>query len=943
MKNQILVALALLFAATFSRARPPETAVRKLRIFSSTGWSMGVNFDTDRALEELLKAEPERVRLERLEYEMLYYSDGHYLLDLPKGIAKDRLPEGAPVPQGEIEILEGQRSILMAEPPGDYPLLEKLLRFAQDGRNENAYRPGVRRGTARLETIPGRGGGFRALAVGARPPSGSWSWTFAMRYGLLVDGKKVLVTVIGKPYGGFSGVLPALARRRGDIKEPALLVNLGGIGLPVQYRVDAGIVLRMMLDAGLRITAIAPNDFENAWDALLMSSREGPEAGRAILLASNLKAKDPAATNPLRRFHVETVGGIKVGFISVLARTTGVILARRNLPWTVEDPIAAARAAVAELRFGEKVDLVVAVSHLSTEEDALLNQVPGIDLVLGDSSGEVTTRRRTIVELTDWSREQHYRPVLKTRPSSFAYGEIAVEFRPAAGRWELARVEEVPAEISPYPERDPAMAAFEERVYGYFDMVRRPVLPDPRALWPLAKKPKMTYSSSEFWNVAAQVVRRKTGAEVALLRVNWLNSNAAGEVTESFASTWFDSPERLVRLRLDGRSLRSLQSRVLYDKPPVADESRRRYASEVWLAQAGLDEKGLVHGLPVRDDELYELVTTEDVMRKTDALPALKAAADVREEPSTLDQVVMPWLIERHAAALVSTRAQTAYISEVRSMTEGAAPERPVWRLHLRELSAQFSNTQLHNEGPFNQVKDARIQAVSQVQGQGTARLFSEFYLRRWRWDVGTTARYGKVILKPRGAPALENKTQDQFLLETELRHQTWRFERKARGYSAGPFLNASYDTEFTPPVTPGVPIRRFFSVKPGMKVFEGARLKDLHAAAVVQTDYSMPLRKTVYGFETGLEWLGTLPRSKATLRTKATYLQFAPNQRDTLSDLRRQLELSAKLGVPLVGNLKLSPFADFYLFDSKLLAERGYNLVFGVSLEFSQLWKPVY
>lgn len=940
--KRILAALILL-SASLSRAQSPGSATRKFRILSARGWTLGVNNDTTGALERLLKEDSEHIKVDQVEYDLPYYSAGHYLLDLPKGITKDQLPVGAPVPQEALDILESPRSILLAEPKVDYPLLEKLLQYAQDGRDANSYSPGVHRKTARLETIPGKTGDFRALAVGVPPPSGTWSMTFAVRYELLVDGKKVRVTTLGKPYGGFSSVLPALERRRRELKEPVLLVNLGGVSLPQKYGLDAQTTLKRMLDAGLRIVAFGGYDLENAWDALLKSAQEGPEEQRAILLTSNLKAKYPSAAGPVRRFHVEIVEGVKVGFLSVLSRTTGVILARKNLPWNVEDPIAAARETVQELRFGEKVDLVVAVSHLSTQEDALLAQVPGIDLLLSDATSEVATRRHMVVELTNWLQEKHNRAALETKPSYFTYEEVAVELRLAADGWELARIEQVATPVSPYLPRDQAMAAIEERFYGFFDAVRRPVLPDPRCLWPLAKKPKITYAPSEVWNMAAQILRRRMGAEVALLRVGWLSSNIPGEVTQSFASTWFALPESLVRFRLDGRSLRSLMPSVLYEKSPVADQSGRRYQDQVWLAQAGLDERGLVHGVPIRNDESYEVVTTEDVMRKTEDLPALKEASDVHTEPSTLDQVVLPWLITRHAVAEASAEGRSIYEGEIRSMAEGATPERPVWRLHLRELSAQFSNTQLHNEGPFNQVKDARIQAISQVQGQGTARLFSEFYWQRWRWDAGTSARYGKVILKPRGAPAFENKTQDQFLLETELRHQTWRFERGSFGYSAGPFLNVSYDTEFTPPVTPGIPIRRFFSLKPGLKVFEGVGLKDLHVAAVAQTDYSTPQKRTEYGFETGLEWQSSLPKSKATLQTKATYLQFAPNRLDTLSDLRRQLELSAKLNVPVVGNLRLSPFVDFYLFDSKLLAERGYNLVFGVSLEFSQLWKPVY
>ena len=938
--KRILAALVLL-AASAARAQSPDPETRKLWILSAEGWTLGVNFDTTGPLERLLKEDGEHIKLEKLEYDLPYYSDGHYLLDLPKGTTKDQLPAGAPIPEGEVDVLEGQRSILMVEPKVDYPLLEKILKYAQDGRDSGSYSPSVRREKARLETIPGKTGGFRALAVGELPPSGTWSLTFADHYDLLVDGKPVRVTLLGKPYGGFSYVLPALERRRRELKEPALLLNLGNIGLPRKYGLDAQTTLKLMLDAGLRIVAFSGNDLENGWDELVRSAQEGPEQQRAILLASNLKAKDPKAPGPLRRFHVETVDGVKVGFLSLLSKSNDVILARKNRPWTVEDPIAAARETVQELRFGEKVDLVVAVSHLSTQEHSLLNQVPGIDLVLGDETGEIATARHTVVELKDWSHERHYKPALETRPCSFTFGEVSAELRASNGGWELARVEEVPAPVGPYLPRDQAMAAIEERIYGFFGTARRPLLPDPRLLWPQGKKPKINYAPSEFWNVAAQILLRRTGAEIALLRVGWLNSNAAGEVTESFASTWFDSPERLVRFRLDGQSLRALMPHILFEKPPVAEE-RAPLETQVWLAQAGLTEKGLVHGLPIRNEEFYEVVTTEDVMRKTEELTALKAAFNVRTASSTVDQIVLPWLLERHASAAASAGARSTYESEIRAMAEGATPERPVWRLDLRELSAQFTNTQLQNEGPFSQVRDARVQAISQLQGQGTARLFSEYYWQRWRWDVGTTARYGKVVLKPRGTSEIANKTQDQFLAETELRHRTWRFERGS-GYSVGPFVNASYDTEFTPPVTPGVPTRRLFSVKPGMKAFEGASLKDLHAAAVVQTDYSTPQTKTEYGYEVGLEWTGSLPKSKATLQTKATFLQFASNPQDTLADLRRQLEISAKLGVPVVGNLKLSPFVDFFAFDSKVLPERGYNLVFGVSIEFSQLWKPVY
>jgi 5'-nucleotidase len=74
---------------------------------------------------------------------------------------------------------------------------------------------------------------------------------------------------------------------------------------------------------------------------------------------------------------VETVAGVRVGFI-------GLLYPLQNKYARTTDVVSAARDAVAALREQEDVRLVIAITHEDMPEDVkLLQQVPGIDLVVG--------------------------------------------------------------------------------------------------------------------------------------------------------------------------------------------------------------------------------------------------------------------------------------------------------------------------------------------------------------------------------------------------------------------------------------------------------------------------------------------------------------------------------------------------------------------------------
>jgi len=119
---------------------------------------------------------------------------------------------------------------------------------------------------------------------------------------------------------------------------------------------------------------------------------------RFPFLAANLS--DPTTGQPLfgDRLVVERAG-VRIGIVGLISPSGALSIVRRDgdpaLPWKVGDPALAARLAM-ESFAQERVDFVVALSHLSPEEEAaVVVAAPGIRAFLGGQtmSGQFGTGR----------------------------------------------------------------------------------------------------------------------------------------------------------------------------------------------------------------------------------------------------------------------------------------------------------------------------------------------------------------------------------------------------------------------------------------------------------------------------------------------------------------------------------------------------------------------
>lgn len=117
------------------------------------------------------------------------------------------------------------------------------------------------------------------------------------------------------------------------------------------------------------------------------------------LISANLRdnKSGEAAFAP---YIVRQVGPLKVGILGLTAQPLDLdkLVLQQGLKF--QDPVAAARQIVPELR-KQGVDAVVLLSQLRrTDIEAVANQVPGIDLVLGSMDAELTMQPVTVGKQT---------------------------------------------------------------------------------------------------------------------------------------------------------------------------------------------------------------------------------------------------------------------------------------------------------------------------------------------------------------------------------------------------------------------------------------------------------------------------------------------------------------------------------------------------------------
>lgn len=903
----------LLLAASLAAAPAARAGTASVYYFDH---SYRITFDISQAVEDVINSTA-AYKLERVITEKVYTNGAKFLLEGPEDLTAAELNATTSYVQlEEAEVLEGGTSLLI--PPGDLvesfaPLLEEEMR---------AYLSVERLRARVLEGLSPSGIKFTVLQVPGRAEQPLWEPTLKLTHLVSRGGARAVFTSLSIPMG-LNGLNRRMAEEAAD-KRAGVMLSLGaGSSLAgVVMKAGPGRTFEYMAAAGTDIAALDYQDLKNFWlwhkaGAINISSST-PE-----FFCTNLSVTDPELAKLVKPYVLREIGGSTVAFISLIPARSALLGDLAGAPYAVKDPKdqAALFAVVNELRRVKKAKVVIAVSYLNSDEFGWLMGARGIDALIGPKIWDTGGARRSRVELRKWDRESHTAPALTVFPDASGAGVLRLELGP---RGELKALEGLPPPDDP---REPLLYReqnyMKDRIARYFLGGGDELLPDLRGVG-------ADYTIPGFFSMAASLTRKAFRSELAVLKVRPFTSKVLGDIPTAMVKSWLGQDEPLELALVPGFFLSGLMKKA----PPAAAGgaySPQAYEGEEYYAVSGADANGRVAGLAVNPAETYLAALPASLAADKPFIRVLKKKPG---QPGTLHEAVVGGLEALKKRMPSRQLWETAALEETRNIT----PPRKTWRLNLRALSLQLSNTEVTGPGAYASVNESRLSAVNQTLIQGSGRLFSELYSEKFRFDAGISADYGKTVLRPRDAARLTTESADQLSYTGELVYRMKKYEGRLGQLVMGPYASAAYDTEFSR--AEGLPLRKVLRGGAGFKLFEGAAIQELYAGLSTEQVYTYLPARTQYALETGFRLAAPLPGTALLLSADGNYRNFARSRFDTVYDLKDRLELNLKLSTRLYGDIMISPFAKYFLATGKKLPGSASNLTTGFALEYSRLFK---
>jgi hypothetical protein len=259
------------------------------------------------------------------------------------------------------------------------------------------------------------------------------------------------------------------------------------------------------------------------------------------------------------------------------------------------------------------------------------------------------------------------------------------------------------------------------------------------------------------------------------------------------------------------------------------------------------------------------------------------------------------------------------------------------WELNLNRVSLNLTSTQVKHADSYTAFPNNKLKSSSQELIQGYFDFFANYYKDRLMWGNELLMQYGKTRVIPAAGAITKTENADQILATSSFAYSLWRENNFLGGFDFGPYIAASYDTEFTMPASS--PRRRIFRENLGIKAYDGKYVQSLYAAFVLEENITFPETSFNTAFEAGLK-LEQPVREGVKASYNILFRNYLSNGKALASDIDYELELDARLDVLVYGNLSIAPFINYYIAQGKYVSELGQNLYVGVSFSFSRLFK---
>ncbi len=255
------------------------------------------------------------------------------------------------------------------------------------------------------------------------------------------------------------------------------------------------------------------------------------------------------------------------------------------------------------------------------------------------------------------------------------------------------------------------------------------------------------------------------------------------------------------------------------------------------------------------------------------------------------------------------------------------------WTLDVREASLSYSNTTVGNAREYKDSPVSAYSTDSQYNIVGKLDLFLNRSTDKGLWQNNLLLNYGKLKIKPVDESSESSESADKIWLSTDYNQKLWRYWDA----DIGPFVQAAFQTEFT--ANQDSPRYKVVSGREGLKMFEGEYLKELYGALVEEYDFTYSQkRNSKLAWEIGARAEYPI-REGVKLSGTARYTDYFVYSKYVPTDLKYDLDLTAKMEVSLTDTLAFAPYISYRRGQARGTGKTATNLMIGLQLKYADLF----
>lgn len=760
------------------------------------------------------------------------------------------------------------------------------------------------------------GNKIQALRIPGEKTHEFWENTMQLEHTLTINGKDVNFRTVIKPQGLMSPRMSAVRAAKGS-SHSLISIGAGSTLFSEGNPKSFDNVYSYISDAGTELLLLTPEDLFGLWSSLENGGMSKTEY-KPSMAFTNADFTGTRLQGKVLPYYVMNINGKKILFFSIGKEDEALETKLYGSGIRFWNPSGSRKLSnmIRTAREKEEADAVILSNSFTESESSWTEDLKGVDLIINRKRWGKSANQEIKVNLE--TRTDRHDTAMKLNRDRHGDGKIELSFNKNSLSSIRLAEEDGSYEIFKPKAREEQKTA----ILQSFISDENAIMPDAAEM-DYAHEKTAFQSPTDFAQAAAGIIRRHFGTEFVAVEIKADPSHGiTGYLAADEGRAWLASNEEVKAYLVPGKALKAIKDgkagAMTFEKYSEAKSS-----GKTLYAVSGLDKRGKLSGMAIRDDEHYTAALPESLAKKC------SGAKDLGKEPVKLSTFVIGEMKKIRKANPDKEDWKNAVASAAADITE----TKGTWRFELADFNIFAERTNIHSPDGYAGTSESAFGTEDRTKISASGVIKAPYVKGDFFFTPSVSGSYGKT--------KYENYTGlDSDKLDYDAEFLYAPFETKMFGGTAlhGPFLTAEYETEFEAENYDHR--KKIYRGKTGWKMFDGKILKEAYAAADIERKEYPGDPYTHYLVEAYAKGEYDIPHTNLKLAANVLYRRYMPCHDDNLTNLRQRLEVNATLYTEIYKNLGMGFYSKWIYATGAKLGGYADSFTFGGTLSYKFLAK---